>query len=105
MDFESVVEYGPPRPVGAWTRLCEKVGIDTAIIHGDRAAKDEADRAAWHVNKSTDLPTRVRRLARGRYVVEAQIPDPSPCDECGARGTESYPGEHCPCEDVLREVA
>lgn len=87
MDVESVVECGQPRPEGSWTRLCVRVGIDTAILNGDRAAKDEAILAAWHVNKATDLPTRVRWLARGRYAVEAQIPAPSPW-----------------CENVLREV-
>ena len=87
----------------SWTRLGTKTAKSTSIVSGDYAARTEADRAAWHIWKATDLPARARRIEDGKYAVEIQISPQVVCEECRENrgGVESYPGECCPCESVV----
>ena len=94
--------YGGGQDDGPWTELCVKEDpVCVNLLLTKSPGRYDADNAAWHVNKSTDRPTRVREVRPGVYAVDVQLPEPNPCDRCAMAGTEDYPGECCPCEEVL----
>lgn len=101
MKGTKVSGHGAGQDDGPWVEVCRKTNPvkENALV--PNPALDEADRAAWHIWKSTDRPARVRAIEKGVYAVDFQ-PEiaPSPCDECGGGEAESYMGENCPCELV-----